>query len=410
MKPTTLLLSIVVVLSSPGLLLACGGCTDAVLLMTAPWAGFGILLVWLWIVTMLAARWRLRKRGADNTAFLVRGSTLVVFAVLGSLGYVCLAFLTMGSLLLPSIFLGFVWLVYLIVRLMVDVVRLIRMGKANVRTPLLIHGAFLIILVALIAYSQTKANTPEHYVGCLRYGHHDVLFSRIMPRIVADREKSIQPLIGAIKEALNNTDGYTRMNTVKHATFCLACIGGPEIETFLSQLLTQRATPSDYCDLNWYKGTCFAYARCAGPRAVDDLVTLFEKMPHTDERDDRVFLLVALTMTGSKRGVAFTLDHMDLLVQQMDGGGDGSEMRVAQAAAECLIFGTDPELLPKIPAYRDCVLMGATWLAEPRPNDYTSEFYWTESSENGLRSPKEIEAAWRKDYALIKKRWADQFK
>jgi hypothetical protein len=56
MKPTNLLLACAVVLSSPRLLLACGGCTDAVLLMVSPWAGFGILFVWLWIFVMLAAQ------------------------------------------------------------------------------------------------------------------------------------------------------------------------------------------------------------------------------------------------------------------------------------------------------------------------------------------------------------------
>src|SRR3972149_3908346 len=108
MKPATLLLACAFVPSSPTLLLACGGCTDAVLLMTLPWAGFGILVVWLWIFAMLATRWRLRKRDASSAARLVRGSTLGVFAILGSVGYIGLAFLTMGSLLLPGLFIGFV--------------------------------------------------------------------------------------------------------------------------------------------------------------------------------------------------------------------------------------------------------------------------------------------------------------
>lgn len=378
--------------------------------MTLPWAGFGILLVWLWIFVMLAARRRLRKRGVTSTTPLVRGSTLVVFAILGSAGYIGLAFLMMGSLLFPSLCLGFVWTVYLAIRLVVDIVRFARKDASDVRTPLAIHSAFLVVVIALIAYWQTKANTLEHCIGCLGYGHHAQLFSKIMPRIMADGEKAVQPLIRATNEALANNDGYTRMNTVSHATFCLACIGGPEVEKFLSELIKQHANPSDYYDLKWYKGACVAYARCAGPRAVDDLVALFERMPHTEERDDRVFLLVALTATGSKRGVAFTLDHMDLLLKGMDLGGLGSDMRVAQTAAERLVFGTDPQALTEIPAYRDCLLVGATWLAEPRPNDYTSEFYWTEASENSLRSTKEIGEAWKKDSVSIQKRWADHFK
>jgi hypothetical protein len=196
------------------------------------------------------------------------------------------------------------------------------------------------------------------------------------------------------------------MNTMKHATFCLGCIGGSEAEKFLSELVRQHANPSDYHDLKWYRGACFAYARCAGPRAANDLVVLFENMPHTKERDDRTFLLVALTVTASEQGVAFALDHMDLLLKGMN-GWEGSESRVIQSAAECLVFGADPKALRQIPVYRDWGLMGAVWLADPRPNDYTSEFFWTESSEKRLRPTEEIEAAWRKDSASIQKRWAD---
>jgi hypothetical protein len=133
---------------------------------------------------------------------------------------------------------------------------------------------------------------------------------------------------------------------------------------------------------------------------------LFENMPHTKERDDRTFLLVALTVTASEQGVAFALDHMDLLLKGMN-GWEGSESRVIQSAAECLVFGADPKALRQIPVYRDWGLMGAVWLADPRPNDYTSEFFWTESSEKRLRPTEEIEAAWRKDSASIQKRWAD---
>jgi hypothetical protein len=378
--------------------------------MTLPWAGFGILLLWMWILAMLAARWHLRRRGTSNAANLVRGKTLAAFAILGSVGYVGLAFLTMGSLLVPSFFIGFVWTVYLVIRVVVNVVRFLSKRDSEFRTPLIVHSAFLMIVVVLIACYQTKANTLDHCIGCLRFGHHTELFSKIMPRIVADGEKAVGPLIRATNEAIDNKDRYTRMNTMKHATFCLGCIGGYEAERFLSELVKQHANPSDFYDVKWYRGACFAYARCAGPRAANDLVVLFENMPHTEERDDRAFLLVALVVTGSKRGVAYTLDHMDLLLKGMKYGGNGSDLRVVQAAAECIVFGTDPKALTQIPVYRDWELMGAVWLAEPRPNDYTSEFFWTASSEKRLRPTEEIEAAWRKDAASIQKRWADLLK
>jgi hypothetical protein len=409
MKPKAPLLACLAVLLLPKPSRACGGCTDAVLLMTLPWAGFGILLLWLWILAMLATRWHLRRRGSSTAASVVRGKTLTVFALVGSVGYVGLAFLTGGSLLLPSLFIGFVWAVYLVIRVVVNAVRFARKREPESRTTLMLPSTFLAIVIVLVAYYQTKANTLDHCIGCLRFGHHTELFSKIMPRIVADGDKAVGPLIRATNEALGNKDGFTRKNTMTHATFCLGCIGGSEAEKFLSELVKQHANPSDFYDVKWYRGACFAYARCAGPRAADDLVKLFENMPYTEEKDDRAFLLVALVVTASKQGVAFALEHMDLLLKGMD-GREMNQKRVVQATAECLVFGTDPKALTQIPLYRDCGLMGAVWLAEPRPNDYTSEFFWTESSENRLRPTEEIEAAWRKDSASIQKRWADLLK
>ncbi len=170
----------------PGPSLACGGCTDAVLLMTLPRAGFGILLLWLWLLTMFATRWRLRRGDSRNAASVVRGRTLAVFAALGSVGYIGLTFLTGGSLLLPSLVIGFAWVVYLAIRVVVNVVRFVCKRDSGSRMPLVIHSAFLMLIIVLIAYYQTKANTRDHCIGCLRFGHHTQLFSKIMPRIVAD--------------------------------------------------------------------------------------------------------------------------------------------------------------------------------------------------------------------------------
>jgi hypothetical protein len=389
--------------------LACGGCTDAVLLMTLPWAGFGILLLWLWIFAMLATRWCLRRRGSSNATDMVGASTLVTFAALGSIGYAGLA-LAMGSLLVPSLLLGFVLIGYLVVQVVANGVRFVRKCDSGFGTPLAMHSTVLIIAIVLIGHFQSKANTLDHRVGCLRFGRHAVLYSKIMPSIVADGQKAVGPLIRAADEAIGNRDGYTRMNTMKHATFCLGRIGGFEVEEFLSELVKQHANPSDYYDRTWYRGACLAYARCAGPRAANDLVVLFENAPATEERDDRAFLLVALAMTASNQGVAVALDHMDLLLERMKRGGNASEMRVFQAATERLVFETDPKALTQIPAYRDSWLVGAVGLAEPRPNDYMSEFFWTKSSEDRLRPTEEIEAAWRKDSTSIRKRWADLLK
>ncbi len=118
MKRAVPFLACLLILASPRLLMACGGCTDAALRMTWPWAGSGILLVWFWVLAAFVMR-RIR-RDPSTARIVVRGSTFLVFLLLGSVGYIGLVILTAGSFLLPSLLLGFIWLLYLIVRLLRD--------------------------------------------------------------------------------------------------------------------------------------------------------------------------------------------------------------------------------------------------------------------------------------------------
>lgn len=202
MKRRASLAACILLLASPAPLLACGGCTDAVLLMTLPWAGFGGLFLWAWIFTMLGVRERLRRRSSDGIQALVRGSTLVVFAILGSVGYVVLAFLTMGSLLFPSLVVGFVWAVYLMIRLAVDLFRVVYRKDSHRRIVVLINSVFAVGVLTFVAFFQTKAGSLEHQVSSLRYGHHTPMYSKIMPEIVARGEEAVGPLIHATSEAL----------------------------------------------------------------------------------------------------------------------------------------------------------------------------------------------------------------
>jgi len=377
--------------------------------MTLPWAGFGAIFLWAWILTMLGIRRRLRRRNPDSVQAAVRGSTLAIFAIFGSVGYVALWFLTMGSLLLPSLVVGFVWAVYLTIRLAVDTFGVISRRNAQSRTPLLVHGLFFLAALVVVVYFQTKAKSLKHYIACLGYGHHSAMYSRVMPEIVANGEDSIAPLIEATNRAMDNEDSYTRSNVVIHATFCLSRIGGPEAEQFLAGLLKQHNEPDDFGGHRGFKAVHFAYARCAGPRAADDLIGLFEKMPDAADRDERWVPLVALLVTGSRRGVMFVLDHVDLLLDRMEHGIDGNEQSVIQAAMGELVFGSDPRALKEIPVYRGVELMGATSIAEPRPNDYNSEFFWIASSEARLHQEQDIKSEWERNAASIRERWTEVF-
>jgi hypothetical protein len=267
---------------------------------------------------------------------------------------------------------------------------------------------FFVAVLVVVAYFQTKANSLEHYIACLGYGHHSAMYSRIMPEIVARGEEAVGPLIEATNEAMANDDSYTRTNVVVHGTFCLARIGGPEAEKFLAGLLKQHRDPDDFGYRHGFEAVHFAYARCAGPRAVNDLIRVFEEMPPDADIDNRWIPLIALLTTGSREGMVFVLDHMELLLDRMAHGIDGNERRVLQAALGCLVFGADPQALKEIPVYRGVELMGATSVAEPRLKDYNSEFFWIASSESLLHPEQEIKAAWEGNSASIRKRWMEQ--
>lgn len=406
MKPSELSSACVIVLVLPGALLACGGCTDAVLLMTLPWAGFGGWFLWGWIVTMLGVRWRLRRCGSEITRAVARGQTLGMFALLGSAGYVALSFLTMGSVLLPSLVIGFVWTLYLTIRLVVDLFEFIYRKDARLRIPIVINSFFALGVLTVVTCFQTKVQSLEHHVSSLRYGHHTAMYSKIMPQIVARGDDAVGPLIQATNKALADDDTYYRSNVVVNATYCLSRIGGPEAEEYLVRLLNEHRNPDDFGYRRAYEGVHFAYARCAGPRAVTELIRLFKVTPTDEDGDDRWIPLLALLLTGSGQGVAYVLDNFQILLDRMARTVDGNERRVLQAATGCVVFGDDPEALKDIPVYRGVSLMGDTSVAEPRPNDYNSEFFWIPTSEANLREEKEIRLEWEKNSASIRNRWS----
>jgi hypothetical protein len=407
MKLIAAISACLIVLSLPERLLACGGCIDPVFRMTSPWAGFGGVFLWAWILTMLIARWRLRRRGSDNVRSLVRGSTLLIFAILGSVGYVLLV-LSIGSLLLPSFFVGFIWAVYLTIRLLADIFRVVCKRNSKLRAPVLINSVFVLAVVIVAVCLQMWCNSLGYNIACLRYGRQTAMYGKVMPGIVSYGPDAINPLIQATNEALQNEDTYVRTNIVAHSAFCLARIGGPEAEQFLADLLKQHKDPEDFGYDEGFRAVCFSYARCAGPRATDELINLFEEISDSEDRRERWVPLVALLVTGGKQGVVFVFDHMDLLLNRMRSGDVGVNS-VIQSAVGPLVFGSDPKALTMIPAYRHSTLMGATWIAEPRVNDYNSEFFWIASSEALLHPSGEIVSAWEENSASIRKRWIELF-
>ena len=331
------------------------------------------------------------------------------FLLLGSVGYIGLVILTVGSFLLPGLLLGFIWFVYLIVRLLWDAVRFIRTRSPEARTPLVLNLAFLVIAIVAVVYGQTQLNRLEYQVACLKMGHHTELYSNVFPKIVARGQEAVPSIIESAERALHGEDEFVRMHTMTNASFCLGCIGGPDAEQFLGDVVRQQPPPKDWLELQWYKDVCFAFARCAGPKAVNDFVAMFDKLSHDEERDRRWVPLTALAATGDKRGVLFVLEHMDQLLDYAETTSDGTAAKVIQVTVDRLVFGSDRQALVGIPVFRDTLLVGDTRFVDD-PDNYASQFFWTDTTEKQLRSTQVIKAAWQKDSTSIRKRWAEWLK
>ncbi len=157
------------------------------------------------------------------------------------------------------------------------------------------------------------------------------------------------------------------------------------------------------------QGRLFRICPLCRPRAVNDLVALFDRLPHDKDDDRRWVPLTALAVTGNRHGVLFVLDHMDQLLDQAETTSDGTAAKVIQATADYLVFGSGRQGLVGIPVFRDTLLAGDTRFADD-PDDYASQFFWTDATEQQLRPTQEIKAAWQRDSASIRKRWAELLK
>ena len=397
MRRATPFFAPLIVLSVPQSLFACGGCTDKALLMTAPWAGFGILLLWAWIIAGCILRRRVLKHEGTTAVLPVKGTTLAVFAALGSAVYIGLVFLTRGSFLLPSLLLGFLWVVYLIARLTVDILRFVTTRASNLRRSIATSGVFLALVVATVAYWQHRLNTVEYCISCLRYGYLPECRMSIIPKILSYGQEAVPPLVEACDEALKDTEKYGCAYVVKNATFCLGCIGGKEAERFLGELIEKPPCLTDSQSPEWFYAACFAYARCAEARAMGHLTALFDGVPRNERRDDRCVVLGAMAFTGSREGIIFVFDHMDILLGPVRIGGYSPEWAVARPVSESLVFGSDPNALRHLSVYSYRGVCGYGWYAEP-PSGTTDELEW--------RGPDtRIELEWRKNERVIRDRW-----
>ena len=394
--------------------LGCGYCTDQHIIINQPWARYGMHFLCGWFLVMVVARLVLQiaRHPAANT--FVRWWTLAASALLVALGFYWLRYRLWGSFLATSLILSFLWAVFLLVRSVIGVLRLLigSPSRASVMA-VAIDLAFLFCAVAVVAHQQHLATTAEHCIDTLDY-HVSATYEIAMPRIVEAGPRAVELLLGPANEALQRHGRYagergrfSRSRRLLATAFCLGEIGGPQAEQWLAHVVRDHVGFEDYYCRTWQPAACYAYARCAHARAVNNLIRLYESLgPAEAQHDSRVCPLMALALTGSRRGVMFVLEHMDDLLQAS--AMDDSQEVIVRAVAQALVFGSDPASLENLPVHRELTLAGDTSVI--RRSAYAAEFYWTDASKDAIKPIAEVQAAWNADSQGIKRRWAEVLK
>ena len=230
----------------------------------------------------------------------------------------------------------------------------------------------------------------------------------LIPELLARGDEAVEPLIGNVEERFSREVEFGTLAQV----FCLGRIGGARAEQFLRETLRDRVRfeHPTHRSVRWEEFTCFAYAECAGERAVADLRGLYERSADP-AKNGRWAILAALAKTGSREGALFALDHIQELFQVLDerpdSGGDGAATEIAQARARAtaatLLAAEGPDQLRQIPVYR--ILRYRPFRSGREDDNLAAEFVWPESLTDSLPSTRELRDTWRESGIGIRERW-----
>jgi len=317
----------------PRAALACGACVDQEVSVWLPFAPAFMVLCLAWIISLIVMRNIIRRRASDKAVGVPARKALVAFGLLASVGFLGLVFLSMGSVLGASLVIGTIWAGYVAVKVISALRRRPwrqdigiaadaeaqpparakqRVGPAisprSRKAFLKLNFVFLVLALLSVPSFFIYARSTSRMIALLDYpssGTKRVL----IPGLIRKGKAAVEPLIDASRRALEARSGPRLTWPLNGTLFCLGRIGGPDAEAFLSEVVSERVDFQDYTDSEWQKTACFAYAECAGARAVPVLVGVYRRCETAKVDDARKTVLAALSKTGSKEGTAFVREH-----------------------------------------------------------------------------------------------------
>jgi hypothetical protein len=257
-----------------------------------------MVLCLLWIISLLVIRIALRRRapeGADKPPY---GRALRRFALAATVGFIGLAFLSLGSVLGPSLIIGSAWLVFVLVR----VVKGVRKPRSE-REPkalLILNRVFLVLALVAVPCAYVRAGSTRMTIWLMGYptGDTDKI---LVPRLIARGEKAVGPLIEASKEEL--ADGTPDASRMEKILYCLGRIGGPDARDHLREIVERHVDFASCIDLWWQTSACFTLADLAGEEAVPSLRSLRGRLEVPSLKGWHWVPVVAAATTGTRSGV-----------------------------------------------------------------------------------------------------------
>ncbi len=380
--------------------LACGGCVDHQMRIHLPFVGPLIPAALLWLLTVSFTKLLPFQRRLDRADRRPTRRALLGFWLLMTLGSIVLAMFFMGSLLAPWTIIGALWLGFLLFGTLGRPWRRAPSPEAARAWKIVggIHLGFLVLASLAIAKGIAVPRSTQELVSLSGY-RVSAVYTRVLPELISRGDEAVEPLIRAAERAVP-ASGTVSEDLATSSLYSLGQICSAKAEGFLAEFTRARISGRDAPGKAWRRALVHGYAQCAGPRAVDPLITL-----HAEATDrERWLFLAALVSTGSERGVIYALDHMEELLDAVNHPWPASP--IARAVITALLDGGVAADVRAVPLLRNVHTVGAGPLLGASPNDLRSEFYWTKENEPPIRDRATLEQHWLERSSQVRSHWA----
>ena len=135
------------------------------------------------------------------------------------------------------------------------------------------YALFLFLGIGSVARQILVPRPTEELIALSAYPVSAV-YREVLPEIIRRGPDAVDPLIDATRRWLEREQTNDALATA--AFFSLGRICTTEAETFLGQITRDRTRPDAREVPVWERAAVYSYARCGGPRALDDLLALHE--------------------------------------------------------------------------------------------------------------------------------------